>query len=168
MTLSHPALRSTITDAYLEYLETQEYDCIAGVATGGIAYAALIADRLQLPMIYVRSKAKGHGRQNMIEGDIKPGYRCAVIEDLVSTGGSSMKAIQALRTAEMSVSACVSIFNYGFQQAEDLFSEENCPLHSLVLYADLMSKAQELDFINQEGKKQLEQWRQSPSTWRQS
>lgn len=168
MSLSHPELRELITQSFLEQIDqlSESYDCIAGVATGGIPYGALVADRLSLPMVYVRPTAKAHGRNNTVEGDLQADWNCLVIEDLVSTGGSSMKAVISLRDAGARVTDTISIFTYGFGQAVGLFQNGNCRLHSLVHYDDMSSEAHRLDYISQEHISELKSWREDPSRWR--
>ena len=168
MTLSHPALRKNICSAFISFTEslTEDIDCIAGVATGGIPYAALLAESLGLPMIYVRSKAKGHGRQNLVEGDLKEGWNCLVIEDLISTGGSSMKAVHGLRDAGAIANTVVSIFTYGFDQAKDLFTENNCNYSSLVDYNELSEEALQQKYISENQLNELQTWRKNPAQWR--
>jgi len=170
MSLSHPALRKLITRTFLEKIRSlpESYDCVAGVATGGIPYGALVANELDLPMVYVRPTAKAHGRNNTVEGDMQAGWNCLVIEDLVSTGGSSMKAVISLRDAGALVHDTISIFTYGFQQAISLFQNGNCRLHSLVHYDDMSTEAHRLDYINKEHITELSRWRKDPARWRSS
>ncbi len=168
MSLSHPALRDLIKRSFLEYIDDHQLtaDVIAGVATGGVPYGALIADEADLPFVYVRSQSKGHGRQNTVEGDLQSGQKCVVIEDLVSTGASSMKAVVSLREAGAVVTDTISIFTYGFDQSGVLFQNGDCSLHSLVHYDDMITEAHRLDYIKPDQIKELKQWRQSPSSWK--
>jgi len=168
MSLSHPALRDLIKSSFLQYIRDHNLyaDVIAGVATGGVPYGALIADSSDLPFVYVRSQSKGHGRQNTVEGDLQEDQQCVVIEDLISTGASSMKAVVSLRDAGAIVNDTISIFTYGFDQSGALFLNGDCALHSLVHYDDMISEAHRLDYIKPDQIKELKQWRQSPSTWK--
>lgn len=142
-------------------------DVIAGVATGAIAQAALVADRLGLPMVYVRSSAKSHGLENLIEGMIEPGQKTIVIEDLVSTGGSSLKAVDALRKAGAEVLGMVAIFTYGFPVAEENFRQKDCILHTLSNYEYLLDSALESGAIKKEELVILKKWREDPQKWGQ-
>ena len=167
LSLSYPDLRSKIK-AYL-CLGIQGYfpgtDVIAGVATAGIPQGALVAEELGLPFIYVRSKPKGHGMENMIEGAVSPGQRVVLIEDLISTGGSSLKAAQALRDAGCEVQGIGAIFTYGFEMAEQNFKEANVPAFCLSQYSMLIDHAIEKEYVKETEKISLESWRESPSTW---
>ncbi|MGB0424473.1 MAG: orotate phosphoribosyltransferase, partial [Flavobacteriales bacterium] len=137
----------------------------AGVATGGIAIGALIAQELGLPFAYVRSEAKGHGLQNMIEGDVEPGQKVVVIEDLVSTGKSSLKAVEALREAGVTVKGMVAIFTYGFDIAQQQFEEKNVELRTLTNYNTMIQQALQQNYINAEQAESLSQWRVNPQIW---
>lgn len=164
--LSFPDVRSYIIDAFVS--ESQQYagvTAIAGVATAGIAHGALMADRLGLPFAYVRSKAKAHGRQNQIEGQLEPGAKVLVIEDLISTGGSSLQAVEALREYGVKVVATMAIFSYGFQKAEDAFVSANCPFSTLSNYSVLIEQALTNGFIGPDELTLLKKWRESPETW---
>lgn len=164
--LSFPEIRSFIMDQFVLLSGTfSAFDAVAGVATAGIPHGALLADRLGLPFVYVRSKAKAHGRQNRIEGQITKGQRILVIEDLISTGGSSIQAVDALREAQTSVVGVAAIFTYGFDKAERTFAEANCSIRTLSNYSVLLTEALEQNYISNEEKETLEAWRQSPSTW---
>lgn len=167
VTLSFPEVRQAIREAFVKCIV--EYfpapDVIAGVATGAIAMGALVADSMKLPFVYVRSSAKEHGRKNMVEGRITPGQKVVVIEDLVSTGGSSLKAVDALREAGVEVTGMVAIFSYGFQVAADHFREAGVELVTLTNYNTLIQLALESGEINQEQMEMLQQWRESPETW---
>ncbi len=166
-TLSFPAIRGFIRDAFVETIK-KEYgmpDIIAGVATGAIAQGALVADSMQLPFVYVRSAPKGHGMENLIEGDVKPGQRVVVIEDLISTGGSSLKAVEALRQAGCEVLGMVAIFTYGFPLAQKNFDAINCKLVTLSNYSALLDLALDTNYITKEQLDILQEWRKSPDTW---
>lgn len=138
---------------------------IAGVATGGIAHGALVADQLKLPFVYVRSGAKGHGLGNRIEGVLEKGQKTVVVEDLVSTGGSSLEACRALREAGAEITGLVSVFNYGFPVAEEAFAEAGIPVHSLSNYDVLIGVACEKGIVSAEQMEILSAWRRSPQTW---
>jgi orotate phosphoribosyltransferase len=138
---------------------------IAGVATGAIAHGALAADKLGLPFVYVRSGAKEHGLGNQIEGYYEPGQKVVVIEDLISTGGSSLGAVRALRQAGCDVLGMVAIFTYEFKKASDEFAMENCILNTLSNYSVLVDTAVETGYISQHEVDTLKKWRVDPSVW---
>lgn len=166
-TLSYPKIRTYIRQKYVETIQENfgRIDVIAGVATGGIAQAALIAQELELPLIYVRSSSKGHGLQNQIEGSVEKGQRVVVIEDLISTGMSSLNAVEALRNAGCHVVGMVAIFTYNFQLALDNFRNYQCPLYTLSNYNYLIDVALEHGYINQEDVHSLKSWREDPANW---
>lgn len=168
-TLSFPAIRTYIrqgyTDAILEKFGKPEV--IAGVATGGIAQGALIAQELGVPFIYVRSSAKGHGLGNQIEGHYEKGQRVVVIEDLISTGGSSLVAVQALREAGLDVKGLAAIFTYGFDVAIENFKKEDCAFITLTDYDHLLDQALKSDYISESDVASLKEWKNAPSTWNQ-
>ena len=166
-TLSYPKVRTFIRQQFVEVITDNfgKPDVIAGVATGGIAIGALIAQELGLPFAYVRSEAKGHGLQNMIEGDIESGQNVVVIEDLVSTGKSSLKAVDALREAGVSVKGMVAIFTYGFDIAQEQFESKNVELRTLTNYKTLIQQALQQNYVNDEQAESLSEWRNSPQTW---
>lgn len=165
--LSHPLLRdyvkSEIANSILDHFP--EAESIAGVATAGIPHGALVADILRLPFIYVRSKPKGHGLGNQIEGELKAGQKVVVIEDLVSTGKSSLEAVAALREAGADVIGMCALFTYGFPQAEQAFKEANVPLLTISNYQALMEVAQHRQLITEEDKAKLSEWRMAPEKW---
>jgi orotate phosphoribosyltransferase len=166
MTLTYPAVRTSIKKAFADLAgQFGDVDMIAGVATAGVAHGALLADTLDLPYIYVRGKAKGHGRQNLIEGEVRPGARVLVVEDLISTGGSSIAAVQALRDAGMIVVGVIAIFNYGFDKAVDNFKNADCTFATLCDYQALLTVAEEMDYISKEEKSQLKVWSSNPQNW---
>ena len=168
ITLSYPAIRTfirqTYTDAVLESFGKP--DVIAGVATGGIALGALVAQELGLPFIYIRSSAKGHGMGNLIEGHFEKGQKVVVIEDLISTGGSSIKAVQALKDAEMDVKGLVAIFTYGFSVADENFKKANCPYVTLTNYDFLIEEALRKDYISENDMASLREWKEHPESWK--
>ena len=166
-TLSFPQLRSFIklelAHAVLEHFP--QADAVAGVATGAIAQGALVADALQLPFVYVRSKPKDHGLENLIEGDLKAGQEVVVIEDLISTGGSSLKAVEAIRKAGCEVVGMVAAYTYGFAVAEDAFKAADVKLVTLTDYEHVGQKAVETGYIAKEDVVLLNEWRLNPAEW---
>jgi len=144
-----------------------EAEVIAGVATAGIPHGALVADQLKLPFVYVRSKAKGHGLGNRIEGYLEPGGKTVVIEDLISTGGSSLEACKALQDAGAEVTGLVSVFNYGFPVAANAFEDAHIEVRSLSNYQTLIAVALEQGLISAEQLDSLSGWREAPDRWRQ-
>jgi len=166
-TLAYPDIRNTIKYSFVDLIKENflSTEAIAGVATGAVAQGALVADMLGLPFMYVRSEHKGHGLENLIEGDPLPGQKVVVIEDLVSTGGSSLKAIEALRRAGCEVLGMTAIFTYGFPKAVDSFERAGCRLLTLSNYDALLELALEIGYIRKDFLKTLQQWRQSPETW---
>jgi orotate phosphoribosyltransferase len=167
ITLSHPTIRTYIRQQLTTVIQEKfgSVGCIAGVATAGIPQGALVAQELGLPFIYVRSKPKEHGRGNMIEGDILTGKRVVVIEDLISTGMSSLQAVAALREAGYDVAGLAAIFSYGFDIAAENFKAANCPYVTLSNYTALLSYAEEHQDITRKDVDILREWRESPSTW---
>lgn len=167
LSLSFPDVRSKIKTA-LGLAISKEFDgidVIAGVATAGIPQGALVADELALPFIYVRSKSKGHGLQNMIEGRIDKGQKVLLIEDLVSTGGSSLAAVDALRQAGAEVAGMMAIFTYGFEVAEKNFAANKVDLVVLSDYHHLLDHAQDERMFENEVLKTLKEWRKNPEAW---
>ena len=167
VTLSYPEIRTLIREAFVKTINDhfKAPDMIAGVATGAIAQGVLVAEEMGLPFVYVRSSAKGHGRKNMVEGRLSPGQKVVVVEDLVSTGGSSLKAVEALREAGAEVTGMVAIFSYGFQVAVDNFRNAGIQLITLTDYHTLIQQAVDSGDIQQEQVNMLQQWREDPSTW---
>lgn len=168
LSLSYPDLRSFIKRGLsnLVALHFNQAEAIAGVATAGIPQGALIADVLKLPFAYVRSKPKGHGMENLIEGQVAKGRKIVVVEDLVSTGGSSLKAAEALRDAECEVLGMVSIFTYGFDLAQKNFEQVRLPLYSLSNYEVLIEEAEKLGMVSADEIASLQAWRQAPDQWK--
>jgi len=167
ITLSYPSIRTYIRQK-LSLIIQEEFGsvgCIAGVATAGIPQGALVAQELGLPFIYVRSKAKEHGTGNMIEGEIMPGQRIVVIEDLISTGKSSLQAVDALRGAGYEVAGLAAIFSYGFDVAEENFKKAKCRYVTLSNYNAMLKFAEEKQYINSKSIDLLQQWRSNPSEW---
>jgi len=168
-TLSYPNLRRLIRDAFVEVIR-REYDTpqvIAGVATGAVAMGALTAEAMDLPFVYVRSSQKDHGLQNTIEGEIREGQRVVVVEDLISTGNSSLRAVEALRSGGTEVLGMVAIFSYGFELARQNFEQKQCRLHTLSDYQTLVDVAMKQGYLKEEHREDLEQWRRDPSNWGQ-
>ena len=164
--LSYPEARQLIIDGFVkESAMYQDFDMIAGVATAGIAHGALLADRLNLPFAYVRSKAKQHGRQNQIEGYLPDGAKVLVIEDLISTGGSSLLAVEALREAGAKVKGVMAIFSYQFASAEEAFQKVNCPFSTLSNYSALLEAAVSSNYISSSDLSLLKKWRSAPKEW---
>lgn len=167
ITLSYTEIRNAIKEAFIKRIKGffPEPDVIAGVATGAIAQGALVADGMNLPFVYVRSSAKDHGRKNMVEGRLAPGQKVVVVEDLVSTGGSSLKAVESLREAGARVTGMVAIFSYGFQVAVDNFSRAGVELVTLTDYGTLVDLALETGEIDQGQLEMLRKWRKDPASW---
>jgi len=166
LTLSFPAVRKFIIDCFrIKALQFPETDYIAGVATAGIPHATLLAERLALPLVYVRSKPKAHGRRNLIEGRLEEGAKVLVIEDLISTGGSSLAAVEAIRAAGAEVIATMAIFTYEFEQAEAAFQQAGCPLNTLSRYSALIEEARKENHIDANALKSLKAWREDPRAW---
>ena len=143
----------------------QEVDAIAGVATGAIPQGALVADLLNKPFVYVRSKPKDHGLENLIEGELKPGMKVVVVEDLISTGGSSLKAVEAIRNNGCEVIGMVASYTYGFPVAEKAFKDAKVKLITLTNYEAVLDVALEIGYINKEQVPMLDEWRKDPAHW---
>ena len=166
-TLSFPNIRTYIRQSYSQAILEQfgKPDVIAGVATGGIAQGALVAQELGIPFIYVRSSAKGHGLGNQIEGVFESGQNVVVIEDLISTGGSSLKAVEALKEAGCNVKGLVAIFTYGFAVAEENFAKAECPFITLSNYDYLIEQALKSNYIAETDLQSLREWKENPAAW---
>lgn len=167
-TLSYPELRNYVKlELVHKVLECfPEAEVVAGVATGAIAQGALVADDLNLPFVYVRSKPKDHGLENLIEGDLKPGMKVVVIEDLISTGGSSLKAVEAIRSNACEVIGMVASYTYGFPVAENAFREANVRLETLTDYEHVVAEALATGYISEHDVEVLHDWRQAPDKWK--
>jgi len=166
-TLSFPKIRNYIRQQFVDII-TEEYgipEVIAGVATGGIAIGALVAQEMGLPFVYVRSSEKGHGLGNVIEGVVESGQSVVVIEDLVSTGTSSIKAVEALQGAGCKVLGMAAIFTYGFKTAEDNFKKAKCSLVTLTNYDTLIQQAVNNSYVLEGDLITLEKWRENPAQW---
>lgn len=167
ITLSFPDIRANLKQQMIRIIQ-EKYDnvqVIAGVATGAIALGVLIADDLGLPFVYVRPEAKGHGRQNKIEGFLDKGKRVLVIEDLISTGGSSLKAVEALRESQAEVLGMLAIFTYGFSISTEKFDLAKCELTTLSDYSHLLEISLKTGFISDKEHQLLSSWRANPSEW---
>lgn len=158
--MAYPDKRRTIRDFYIDAIKNSgvEFDVIAGTATAGIPHAAWIADKLSLPMVYVRGKTKDHGKENLMEGIIKKGQKVIVIEDLISTGDSAINSVNAVRTAGGQVSYVFSIITYGLKKADDNFKENNLKLISLTNFSEVLVQAQKLNYINEQDLKIILHW----------
>ena len=167
MVLSYPTVRNFIKEEIAKNLENEfgKPNVIAGVATGAIGIGALVAEFLGLPFVYVRTEAKKHGRQNKIEGFVERGQNVVVIEDLISTGKSSLVAVDALKSAGVNVKGMVAIFTYGFDISRENFKTNNVNLFTLSNYESLLEQALNTNFINQKELKILSKWNTNPSTW---
>lgn len=166
-TLSYPKIRTYIRQHFVEVINEKfgKPDVIAGVATGGIALGALVAQEMGLPFVYVRSEAKKHGLTNMIEGEIESTQTVVVIEDLISTGGSSLKAVEALREKGCNVKGMAAIFTYGFSEAEENFKNAKCKLETLTNYDTLIEAALKREYVDEKDIKSLQEWRINPAAW---
>ena len=165
--LSYPLIRNYIRETLAKEIEMLygKPDVIAGVATGAIGIGALVADYLNLPFVYVRPEAKKHGRQNQIEGYIEKGQTVVVVEDLISTGKSSLNAVLALKEAEVSIKGMVAIFSYGFDIASKNFEDANVELHTLGNYENLLEQALDTNYITKKQQDILALWNANPSEW---
>jgi orotate phosphoribosyltransferase len=167
ISLSFPEIRKLIKDSLAELShEFEPFDYVGGVATAGIAHGALLADALNKPFIYVRSKAKEHGRQNLIEGRIESGKSVLVVEDLISTGGSSIQAVEALRDNGNIVVGVIAIFSYDFPVAFEAFRQAECSFKTLSNYPVLIEKALEMGYLAQNEEEILLEWNEAPEKWK--
>ena len=166
-TLSYPDLRSfvKIETARIIMERFPEVDAIAGVATGAIPQGALVADTLSLPFVYVRSKPKDHGLENLIEGELRPGMKVVVVEDLISTGGSSLKAVEAIRNNACDVIGMVAAYTYGFDVAKKAFKEAGVELVTLTNYEAVVAEALATDYIRESDVEVLNEWCRDPAHW---
>jgi len=166
--LSYPRVRTFIRQELVKLIESKfgRPDIIAGVATAAIAPGALVAEAMGLPFVYVRPSPKEHGRQNTIEGEVQANQSAVVIEDLISTGGSSLKAVEELRKSGVLVKGLVSIFSYGFETANENFKKAACPWYSLSNYDVLIKQAIATGYVRKEELPLLEAWRKRPESWK--
>lgn len=165
LTLSYPAVRNDIEEGLAKLVKDYypECECLMGTATAGIAHAALVGDILDLPMGYVRGGAKSHGRNNRIEGIVKPGMKVVVVEDLISTGGSSLECVEALREAGCEVIGLIAIFTYGLPKATENFDAKKCSFHTLTNYDTLVEVAVENNYIHADDLEKLKAWKKDPN-----
>lgn len=164
--LSHPAVRTFLVHCLVAQSAVFEpFDVVAGVATAGIPHGVLLADKLDKPFVYVRSSAKDHGRRNLIEGELQAGQRVLVIEDLISTGGSCLTAVEALRDAGALVCGVLAIFQYGFPKARAAFANHHVEFQTLTQYDTLLQEAIASGYIQLEDLTILQQWRENPEGW---
>lgn len=167
VTLSFPVVRTFLRQQLAKQV-VEAYgkpDVIAGVATGAIAIGALVAEELGIPFVYVRPEPKKHGRKNQIEGFLDTGKNVVVVEDLISTGGSSLKAVEALKEHGVTVKGMIALFTYGFDIAEENFKNANVTLYTLSNYDSLIEQAAETNYISKEERRTLQEWRKTPSDW---
>ncbi|MFT5754673.1 MAG: orotate phosphoribosyltransferase [Flavobacterium sp.] len=169
LVLSFPPIRNYIRDEFAKQIENQfgKPDVIAGVATGAIGIGILVAEELGLPFVYVRPEAKKHGRQNQVEGFLQKGQNVVVVEDLISTGGSSLMAVEALRKEGANVKGMAAIFTYGFDVSKENFKKANIDVYTLSDYNTLLAKAIEKQYVTEKEMESLVEWSKSPSTWNQ-
>jgi orotate phosphoribosyltransferase len=165
--LSFPAIRNFVREEFSKHIEKEfgKPDVIAGVATGAIGIGMLVAEYMGLPFVYVRPEAKKHGRQNQVEGFLQNGQNVVVVEDLISTGNSSLLAVEALKEAGANIKGMVAIFTYGFDIAEENFKNANIELNTLADYNNLLELAVAKNYISDKELITLREWRESPSTW---
>jgi orotate phosphoribosyltransferase len=160
--MGYPEFRKEVAEVFAEKIKLIECDVIVGTATAGIPHAAWVSDLLNMPMAYVRSSSKGHGKQNQIEGIVKPGQKVVVIEDLFSTGGSALTAVEALREVGASVQKVISIFSYNFSSLNERFESAQVSFESLTDYKTLLPIAKEIGYIDEKDFEVLSQWSQNP------
>jgi orotate phosphoribosyltransferase len=167
LTLAYPNVRNAIADGLTKLIRAHfsDVEAIAGTATAGIPHAAWVSERLNLPMCYVRSQAKGHGKGKQIEGKVDKGQKVVVVEDLISTGGSSLNAVRALREEGCQVLGVVAIFTYGLEKGKQAFAENNVEVHTLTDYGTLIETAVELGVVTEQDLATLRKWRENPEEW---
>jgi orotate phosphoribosyltransferase len=165
--LSYPKARTIIKDALAAHAKETfaEFDMVAGVATAGIPHGALVADALGLPYVYVRSRSKVHGLKNLVEGHLVGTEKVLVVEDLISTGGSAIRVVEALRERGCEVVGTIAIFNYGFEKAKKAFEKANCPYTTLSNYHVLLEEALKMKYVREEDMDILKKWRENPEAW---
>ena len=165
--MSYPGERDTIIKSFLKIIKEKNLkpDVIAGIATSGIPWAAWIADRLNLPMIYIRGKQKGHGRENLIEGKFEKGEKVLIIEDLISTGGSSINGIQAVKKSECRVVGNLAIFTYEFEESKQGFEKENVDLITLTNFTALVNVAVKENYLSKDEEGKVLEWSKNPEKW---
>ena len=163
--ISYPNKRKAVVDEVIRIAKKLNFDIVGGVSTAGIPWAALVAERLHKPMIYIRPEPKGYGKKRQIEGDIQKGSRVLVIEDLISTGGSAISAIKAVRRNGGKVSDCIFIFTYELDIAKKNFTRMKCKMHPLLTFSDLIEVAEKRNYISEEEKKELVIWHKDPKKY---
>ena len=165
--ISDPTKRQVIVDAFVKVIKEKnlQFDIIGGTSTAGIPWAAWIAQKLEKPMIYIRSKPKDHGKENLIEGKLEKGQRVLVIEDLISTGGSSVGACTAVRDHGGIVNDCIAIFTYGFEKAKKAFTKANCQLYALSNFSALAHVASSNGYITEQEYQLILNWSSNPQNW---
>lgn len=163
--ISFPEKRKQIVDYFLDAIKDLEFDIVAGTATAGISWAAWIADKLGKPMIYIRGEKKGHGKENQIEGKMEKGQIVLIIEDLISTGGSSFNAVQAVRDMGGVVENCAAIFSYQMEKAKQTFEQGRCNLITLSNFSVLVQTAFEEEYIDSEQRDKVLEWNKYPAGW---
>jgi len=168
LVMSYPKERALVVDSFIKIINQKKikFDVLAGTATAGIPWAAFLALKLDKPMIYVRKASKEHGKENLIEGELRKGKRVLLIEDLVSTGGSSLNAVKSIREAGGKIAICLAIFSYQFKKAELDFKENNINLITLSDFETLVDAAIKEKYINKKDKKILSKWNKEPEKWR--
>ena len=168
LSLSYPDVRNLVIDGLISLIDNwDDVDVIVGVATAGIPHGAVLADRLGKPFSYVRSKAKGHGRQNQIEGHLEKGQNAVMIEDLISTGGSLIQATQPITEMGVSIEKCLAIFTYGFNQSVENMQNAGLSFSTVATYDILLKEAINLSYISETDLLTLQSWREDPSVWGQ-
>ncbi|MBN1156484.1 orotate phosphoribosyltransferase [Candidatus Woesearchaeota archaeon] len=163
--MSYPEKRKKIIEFFAEAVKNIQLEIICGTESAGIPHAAWLSEKLNKPMIFVRKKAKGYGKENLIEGKLEKGQKVVVIEDLISTGGSSVAAVQGVRDQGGTVEYCIAIFTYEMEKAKKLFEESNCKLITLSNFSTLVSVAEKMGKITEEEKKKILEWNKNPSEW---
>jgi orotate phosphoribosyltransferase len=167
LTLAYPHVRSAIADGLVKLIRAHfsDVEAIAGTATAGIPHAAWVSERMNLPMCYVRSQAKGHGKGKQIEGKVETGQKIVVVEDLISTGGSSLNAVHVLKEAGCDVLGVAAIFTYGLEKAKQAFAENNVEVHTLTDYDTLIEIAFGIGTVTEQDLATLREWRENPEEW---
>ena len=165
ITLSYPEIRTLIKKGLMDLSNDFDFDIIAGVATAGIPHGALLADALNVPFAYIRSKPKGHGRQNQVEGEIKEGSKVLLVEDLISTGKSSLEAVDVVRNVGATCVGVIAIFTYGLKTSIENFENHNCIFKCISNYNVLLQEAINSSYITSEEKTILQKWSQDPKNW---
>jgi len=165
--ISHPNEREQIVDFFVDMIEKEnlKFDVVAGTSTAGIPWAAFLAQKLQKPMVYVKKASKEYGKQKQVEGDLKKGHVALVVEDLISTGSSSLQVVETLRNEGAKVHDCIAIFTYQMKKAEDAFKESKCKLHALSNFSALVDIASSSGYIQKNEKDIILKWNKNPEVW---